>query len=91
MSGPTITGDASKHFLRKDRKGPKIICKVCRKEIDLKPVRGINKRRRQHLDGCKNYPLKTGDYNFPEMDDFTSRSQNDDSTLMKVLIAVLVM
>lgn len=47
--------DLSKHFRRKERKGPKIMCKYCHGEIDPTPAKGINERRKRHLVECKKY------------------------------------
>ena len=53
-----VAVDLCKHFRRKERGGPKIVCKYCTCEIHPAPLKGINERRKQHLVECKKY-----DYN----------------------------
>jgi hypothetical protein len=52
---PAIVTNLSKHFRRKERKGPKVVCKYCHGEIDPTPAKGINERRKKHLVECEKH------------------------------------
>lgn len=64
----TTPVDYSKHFKRKEHKGPKIICKYCKYEIDPKPRNNINGRRHTHLQECKKYPYKPDTFDLSDED-----------------------
>ena len=49
----------SKHFKKMGCKGSRITCKYCEDKIELLPVRGINNRRKQHLQRCEKYLAMT--------------------------------